>query len=713
MSDPIFFEWIEIEGFRGFAKRQRLDLDASVVILAGPNGTGKTSFFDAVQWLLIGTLERLEPWRVRRNTEHVVNQYHAASGEPATISAAFRIDDRSVELRRTGRYDGSQLEWREGGTPLFEADAERALAEALTPVGRTSLSRSLLSSGLLQQDVIRDVLEDKPAERYDQLAAILGLNAIAGFPAAAKRRADRLATEGARARKVVGDLEEAARGARERIVSLRARAAQTPDVAALRSDLAERIGQRADLVRPRDELPLSPDDAQQLRAAAGLAAETLSGLMQPDPIIEEWAAEKAATPDELDRLQQQVASAGDSTQDARSALADAERLYEQEGEVSSRLSRLATEAIPLLGDECPVCGQAIDGEHVRAHLEQVIAEGSTRLPQLRDGREEAAAALAKRAEEQELAEKALAEAAVRAERISQAQAQEQAWRARLTEAVEHIAERFELGAEEALAQGDRAALQAAREALSEIARLASDLSSSLGWMNELAAVSSAEDQLSGIEDQAQEARERAAKASATEEEARTLQRAAVRAATSVTDERFAIMRPIIQDVYARLDPHPTFTDLRFAVDVYRERGIASAQVLDPEHELTADPLLVFSSSQANVVALSAFLALGWAAGEDAMPFLLLDDPLQSLDDVNALGFADLCRHMRGRRQLIVSTHDQRLANLLERKLAPRRRDQRTRSLRFVAWSRSGPLIDPSDIDAQVDQGERRALVPSA
>jgi energy-coupling factor transporter ATP-binding protein EcfA2 len=180
----------------------------------------------------------------------------------------------------------------------------------------------------------------------------------------------------------------------------------------------------------------------------------------------------------------------------------------------------------------------------------------------------------------------------------------------------------------------------------------------------------------------------------------------------VTEERFTVLRPIIQDVYTRLDPHPAFTDLRFAVDVYRERGIATPQVLDPEHDLKADPLLVFSSSQANIVALSTFLALGWAAGEDAMPFLLLDDPLQSLDDVNALGFADLCRHMRTRRQLIVSTHDLRLAGLLERKLAPRREDERTRCLRFIAWSRRGPLIDESDVAPQVDQGTRRALVPS-
>ena len=53
MSDhrePICFEWVEIEGFRGFAERRRFEMNASVVILSGTNGTGKTSFFDAVQW---------------------------------------------------------------------------------------------------------------------------------------------------------------------------------------------------------------------------------------------------------------------------------------------------------------------------------------------------------------------------------------------------------------------------------------------------------------------------------------------------------------------------------------------------------------------------------------------------------------------------------------------------------------------------------------
>src|SRR3954468_24358583 len=152
MSESVFFEWLEIQRFRGFAESQRLDLEASVVILWGPNGTGKTSFFDAIQWLLVGSLDRLESWRVRRNAEHIVNRYSHASGDAACVAAGIRVDDAQVEIRRSGRYDASQLEWRDQSRVLYEDDAENALAECLTPMGRMSIKRSLLSSGLLQQD---------------------------------------------------------------------------------------------------------------------------------------------------------------------------------------------------------------------------------------------------------------------------------------------------------------------------------------------------------------------------------------------------------------------------------------------------------------------------------------------------------------------------------------------------------------------------------
>src|SRR5471032_3301263 len=74
-SDPVTFLWAELDGFRGFRDKQRIELDASAVVLSGPNGSGKTSFFDGLQWLLLGSLKRLEPWRTRKNTEHIVSAF--------------------------------------------------------------------------------------------------------------------------------------------------------------------------------------------------------------------------------------------------------------------------------------------------------------------------------------------------------------------------------------------------------------------------------------------------------------------------------------------------------------------------------------------------------------------------------------------------------------------------------------------------------------
>src|SRR5437870_5237306 len=122
MSETVSFKWVEIEGFRGFNDCQRVLLDASAVLIVGPNGTGKTSFFDAIQWLLLGSLQRLERWRVRKNDEHIVNRYRGS--EPAIVEAELDIGRRRIRLRRQGRYDSGFLEWHSDDVSLHGQDAE-------------------------------------------------------------------------------------------------------------------------------------------------------------------------------------------------------------------------------------------------------------------------------------------------------------------------------------------------------------------------------------------------------------------------------------------------------------------------------------------------------------------------------------------------------------------------------------------------------------
>jgi DNA repair exonuclease SbcCD ATPase subunit len=95
---------------------------------------------------------------------------------------------------------------------------------------------------------------------------------------------------------------------------------------------------------------------------------------------------------------------------------------------------------------------------------------------------------------------------------------------------------------------------------------------------------------------------------------------------------------------------------------------------------------------------SVFLALN--LGMPALPLraTILDDPLQSLDDLNLLGLIDLLRRIRERRQVMISTHDTRFAALLERKLRPVAEGQRTVVISMQGWSREGPTVEQREVE---------------
>ncbi len=71
---------------------------------------------------------------------------------------------------------------------------------------------------------------------------------------------------------------------------------------------------------------------------------------------------------------------------------------------------------------------------------------------------------------------------------------------------------------------------------------------------------------------------------------------------------------------------------------------------------------------------------------------VLDDPVQSLDDVNLLSLTDVLRTVRDRRQIVVSTHDEVLAELLIRKLRPLREGNATAVVTIDQWGEAGPRV---------------------
>jgi hypothetical protein len=176
------------------------------------------------------------------------------------------------------------------------------------------------------------------------------------------------------------------------------------------------------------------------------------------------------------------------------------------------------------------------------------------------------------------------------------------------------------------------------------------------------------------------------------------------AASDVVEAQLEHVEPLLQRIYATIDPHPSFRVIRLLTKFARGRGHIRTILGDTLAELSSEsPASVLSSSQMNALAASVFLALNLGMRTLPLEVVMLDDPLQSLDDVNLLGLIDLLRRTKGTRQLFVSTHDARFGALLARKLRPVSESERTLSVEFAGWGRSGPGISMTEIPRDPNQ----------
>ena len=84
---------IKIRGFRGFNEEQTIDLSDPVSIFEGPNGSGKTSIGEAVEWLLYGTtLKRAKGDELsRREYANCYKNIHFIGPGPADVEQVSKM----------------------------------------------------------------------------------------------------------------------------------------------------------------------------------------------------------------------------------------------------------------------------------------------------------------------------------------------------------------------------------------------------------------------------------------------------------------------------------------------------------------------------------------------------------------------------------------------------------------------------------------------
>ncbi|AWI06337.1 AAA family ATPase [Clostridium drakei] len=148
--------------------------------------------------------------------------------------------------------------------------------------------------------------------------------------------------------------------------------------------------------------------------------------------------------------------------------------------------------------------------------------------------------------------------------------------------------------------------------------------------------------------------------------------------------------PLIQFIYEKINPHPFFRKIK--IDYSNARGGNKwINIMDDSSEnIFLDH--IFSSAQLNILALSIFLGLSLNQKISKLKQFFLDDPIQSMDDINILTFIDLLRAIINSKSIdsniILSTHESNFAKLLSIKM----RNNNVKIFQFIGYGEEGPKI---------------------
>ena len=420
---------------------------------------------------------------------------------------------------------------------------------------------------------------------------------------------------------------------------------------------------------------------RRLQALGAIQTEIAGLADRPMPELSPLRDKVTTLRNELEELKRAVT-------EEQTHLAELRRHQAALKEKTEQLKALAGLALKHLEDRCPVCAQTYDMAATRLRLE-AMAKGGISDSQTRSGLDKLAQLLAALAAKEQ--EAAAAELALRSgeQAVNEMQMAQQSLSKRLSE----------LGviandeARNAAVENARAEAGALIRRVAELQRIGESLALRLAQSSAIAAIEELRREAETLRRDNADREKVIFARNQTGERAQRVIEALREAASAVVEERLRAIGPVLQSIYARIDPHPALRLVTFLSRVVRGRGQLSTVVSDPIEDKECDvPAAVLSSSQVNALAVSVFLALNIGVPKPPLAVAILDDPLQSLDDINLLGLVDLLRRTKDRRQLLVSTHDGHFGSLLSRKLRPINQERRTIVIELEGWSRQGPIV---------------------
>lgn len=248
---------LTVRNFRGFGSAGApIALDADLILMFGPSGFGKTSLAEAIEWLFYGTTGR----RLRGDS-YSKNEYdgcfpNAHGGTPVEVSAIVRLANgteheltRRIPDPRTDNISETFLD----GKPAYFASVGVHALHAAHPV--------------VAQHDLQSLIHSRPKERRDVISGALGLDELTAL---------KTALDGARK----SFAATAPPGVEEARAKLRPLAIVLGNIAETKS-LAQRWQKAAVEVRADEDLQALIEAGQRLAESPAADIEALLAALRP------------------------------------------------------------------------------------------------------------------------------------------------------------------------------------------------------------------------------------------------------------------------------------------------------------------------------------------------------------------------------------------------------------------------------------------------
>jgi chromosome segregation protein len=635
--------FVEVAGFRGFKDKARFEFPTGFAVLAGRNGVGKSTVMDAVEFALTGTINK---YQVREAKGGGVDEHLWWVGEGTPdehyVNVGF-VDDTGNEMAVSRSRERGANMTTEAIAAAFHKEAATANVSAAAMLSTTLIRDEYISAlsldlpGQARFNAVRDATAGLTGEDFSKR--------LAGIAAAA----DDIKTEQARR---VKEVESELGRALTSLTEARSAAERQSALTEAQATIAQ-VEPTISLDQPNALDALRKKIVDRKRDVAEINA-AVAKFEQLD--VERQYVTSGPAQQELAQAQADLNSADLTLQQRQLALEDARRTVTAESDSDQWAAHMVAlldngHAIGLVDGHCPLCAASRTEAEFHAAIDAARAALDERVTRLRRAMDAVTAA-----------QQAFDEAARKKNEAETAVTKQLNRRADLLLALDDVAKTFQIVGITPMPRESKAARLLALERQEQIARLeqASYILEASGAQERVVML---ETRVRQLRLQVDELSDKLTGADRAVDAAKQIQNVAKSVANQLSAEQFETVMPLLKEMYRRLRPH---TDWREIDTDFGGTVRASLNFIIGDGH---NPQFVFSSGQRRAAGIAFLLAIHLSRPWCALRTLLLDDPVQHIDDYRALNLVEVLSAIRRTgRQIIVAVEDNALADVLCRRL---------------------------------------------